>query len=245
MKIPVKISASAKLRAIALFNHGAVLWLLAAGRFSIEGALFGYGMWVLSGLAITIGYHRYWSHRAFSLSRPYELILMFFGTAASLGPVLTWAGVHRMHHAYEDTEKDPHSPRRGFWKSWFHVWPPRPIERKFIKDLISDPLCRLQRRFYFPGLAAYALSLFLAFGEKAVFVYCLPAVLAFHATGLVNSFHHRFGEKKPGPSSSTNFPVLNFLTLGESFHASHHSEPGSYSFGKYDFAGLIISRIKK
>jgi stearoyl-CoA desaturase (delta-9 desaturase) len=70
-------------------------------------------------LAITGGYHRYFSHRSYRLKRGPQFVLAFLGTTAAQKGPLWWAAHHRAHHKYADTERDIHSPIRGFW--WSHV----------------------------------------------------------------------------------------------------------------------------
>ena len=68
---------------------------------------------------ITAGYHRYFSHRSYRTSRAFQFVLAFGGTTAAQKGPLWWAGHHRIHHRYTDTEMDPHTPRKGFW--WSHA----------------------------------------------------------------------------------------------------------------------------
>ena len=240
----MKISPTIKLRLIALFNHSAFIITLLTGVVDFILLLTGYLIHILSGFAITIGYHRYWAHKSFSLNKFYQTVFMFLGTITSLGPILTWAGIHRMHHLYEDTEKDPHGSKNGFFRNYFHIWRSYNIEKKLIRDLVIDPICKFQYKYYFLILSFYIIFIFLLFGKNIVFLYCFPSILAFHSVGIVNSINHRFGSKVGTTSSSTNLPVLNFLTFGESYHANHHANQKNYDFGNYDFAKYIIKAIK-
>ena len=93
----MKISATNKLRIITVCNHILFVYALTVKEVSLKFCLAGYMLYLLSGLSITIGYHRYWSHKMFHLNKFYETLLMFFGTIASLGPALTWAGIQRLN----------------------------------------------------------------------------------------------------------------------------------------------------
>ena len=77
------------------------------------------GLYFVRMLAITGGYHRYFSHRSYRLKRVPQFVLAFVGTTAAQKGPLWWAAHHRAHHKYSDTERDIHSPIRGFW--WSHV----------------------------------------------------------------------------------------------------------------------------
>lgn len=240
----MKISTTNKLRFIALSNHLAFITTLLTEAYGFIFFFIGYIIHIISGLAITIGYHRYWSHKSFHLNKFYKTALMLLGTITSLGPILTWAGIHRMHHLYEDTEKDPHGSTNGFFRNYFHIWKSYNIEKNLIRDLLIDPICKFQYKYYFLILFSYIVFMFFLFGKNIVFLYCFPSILAFHSVGIVNSINHRFGSKEKISSSSTNLPILNFLTLGESYHANHHADQKNYNFGKYDFAKYIIKAIK-
>ena len=70
-----------------------------------------------TGLSITAGYHRLFSHRTYEASLPVRLFYIFFGSGAFQDSILTWCTDHRYHHNYTDTEKDPYNAQRGFWYS--------------------------------------------------------------------------------------------------------------------------------
>ena len=72
--------------------------------------------WV-TGLGITVGYHRYFTHGSFKAKTPLRVALAVAGTMAMQGPVITWVSDHRKHHKYSDREGDPHSPWR-YGEDW-------------------------------------------------------------------------------------------------------------------------------
>ena len=89
---------------------------------------------------ITRGYHRYFSHKEFKTTPTIEIVMLYCGLLCGVRSPLTWAGVHRMHHAYSDTPKDPHSPKHmGKWRVFFSLYRIKSIPRKFIKDLLKNP----------------------------------------------------------------------------------------------------------
>jgi stearoyl-CoA desaturase (Delta-9 desaturase) len=113
-------------------------------------------VYVLTGLGITVGFHRHFTHRAFKTSRPVRAILAILGTAAIEGPITAWVADHRKHHAFSDQEGDPHSPHvghghglRGALRGLAHAhlgWLFRHDERgskaRYAPDLLADPLIR-------------------------------------------------------------------------------------------------------
>src|SRR4051794_19733720 len=77
------------------------------------------GLFVVRMFFITAGYHRYFSHHAYKTSRWFQFVLAFGGATSAQKGALWWAGNHRMHHRYVDTERDAHTPIKGFW--WSHI----------------------------------------------------------------------------------------------------------------------------
>src|ERR1700733_6727141 len=116
-----------------------------------------WGMWVATvilffatGMSITGGYHRFYSHLTYKTHPAIETLLLFFGSMATQGSALRWAYEHRNHHAYVDTDRDPYSIKKGFWYAhimWlFHN--PMPIEKKVVPDLMKNPLVMFQHANY-------------------------------------------------------------------------------------------------
>ncbi|WP_460746631.1 fatty acid desaturase, partial [Nocardiopsis oceani] len=75
--------------------------------------------YLISGLGITVGFHRHFTHGSFKAKRPLRIALAIAGSMAIEGSVIKWVADHRRHHKYADAEGDPHSPWRfgDDWKS--------------------------------------------------------------------------------------------------------------------------------
>ena len=104
----------------------------------------------ITGLSVTAGYHRLYSHTSYKIHPIVEGILLFFATMATQGSALRWSFEHRFHHAFIDTDRDPYSIKKGFWYAHF-LWlleKPKEIEKKVVADLLRNPLIRFQHRFY-------------------------------------------------------------------------------------------------
>lgn len=193
-------------------------------------------------LAITAGYHRYFSHRSFRTGRLFQFVLAFVGCSACQKGVLWWSSWHRHHHRFADTEQDVHSPYYGgFWWShlgWFllsdkHV----AIQWQLIPDLaVYKELVWLEEHHYLPGAALALISyLFGGFGAF-IWVFCLSTVVLWHATFTVNSLCHMFGYQRflcefHESCNARNNMLLAILTLGEGWHNNHHSFMGSSKQG--------------
>ncbi|KAH6563817.1 hypothetical protein BASA62_008291 [Batrachochytrium salamandrivorans] len=113
---------------------------------------FAFFWYMLTGFGITVGYHRYWSHRSYEATIPYQIVLALAGAGAVQGSIRWWSRGHRAHHRYTDTPKDPYNARKGiFWShlGWLLVKTDySTVGRVDITDLNSDPIVMWQHRNY-------------------------------------------------------------------------------------------------
>jgi stearoyl-CoA desaturase (delta-9 desaturase) len=176
---------------------------------------------------ITAGYHRYFAHRSYKLNRFWQFVMAFGGsTAAQKGP-LWWAGYHREHHSYSDTDADIHSPRKGFW--WSHVgWILCDKYKATPDDRITDfakfgELRFLNRRDWFGPWVLGLVSFLIGGWSGLVIGFFLSTIVVWHCTFLVNSVAHRWGHRyyETGDTSRNNW-FIAILTLGEGWHNNHH-----------------------
>ena len=212
---------------------GTLAALVMAWHVGLPGAV---ALWLFlafylaSAIGVEIGFHRYFTHRAFKCGPTLRLVLAAFGSMAGEGPVLFWAATHRRHHSHSDTDQDPHGPNQpgfaGFWRA--HVgwlFEPQPQDAgRYVPDLIRDRTTSLANRFYLLwftlGLAlptaigfAFdggrgALEGFLWGGMVRIFV-------AHQATWGINSMCHLFGTRPyETHDDSRNFWPLVLPTLG-------------------------------
>ncbi len=238
--------------ALAVTGSGAgyVLWDLCASSWAWRDvAIFG-GACFLMVSGITVGYHRFVTHRSFEfsfvgawLARPF---LLWGGCLAWQNPPLWWGAVHAAHHADADGERDPHSPvsrRHGFFRRigqvlYAHMlWVPRvrPDIERFCARIHASRLERFYERWYIvigplSGLAlAYALG-----GLGGVSWYLAAVFMVWHLTASINSLTHLrslWGYRRFATTDeSTNLWFLALLTLGEALHSNHHAFPRSARF---------------
>ncbi|KAJ5758667.1 hypothetical protein N7520_005823 [Penicillium odoratum] len=198
----------------------------------------------ISGIGITAGYHRYWSHRSYSATIGLKIALAVLGASAGEGTIRTWCKDHRAHHRYVDTDKDPYAIHKGFlYAHYGWVIIKRRVERNVhvdIQDLESDPIVLWQRRNYavILFLSAFVFPIlfcgifFQDFLGGIIYGSCMRVFIVQQRTFCINSFAHWFGEK---PFSGKNSPCDNFLvaviTLGEGYHNFHHEFPVDYRCG--------------
>ena len=234
------ISTNVKIRGLLLFNHvlaGYILYTAFSWNMLFVSYILGF---TLGGLGISVGYHRYFCHRSFKTNNFFEYLLLSIGHYCSLGSAITWAGIHREHHDTSDTENDPHSPKyNGILRTLVHVWKRYDIKPKYVKDLLKVDKLKYQHRYYFPQLLVFVILLLVLIGPAyTAYLYSIPAVYVFYATGVINSINHISG--KPN-----NIAVLNLITSGESYHKNHHDDTQNWKFGKYDPMIPFIQAIKK
>jgi stearoyl-CoA desaturase (delta-9 desaturase) len=177
---------------------------------------------------ITAGYHRYFSHRTFKTSRPFQFVLAWLAASSSQRGVLWWAAHHRRHHRESDRPEDVHSPvQRGVW--WAHVgWVLSPtssnVDMDRVRDLAAYPELRWLDRWHIVPPLVLALTLALAGGlPMLVWGFFVSTTFLWHGTFTINSLAHVFGSRRYATSdNSRNNWLLAVITLGEGWHNNHH-----------------------
>ncbi len=209
------------------------------------------GVWyVVAGLGITVGFHRYFTHGSFKAKKWLRVTLAVAGSLAVEGSVIQWVADHRRHHAYSDLEGDPHSPWRfgtGWWaltKGLYFAHMGWLFSRelgnraRFAPDLEADEaVSRVDKLF--PALVATSVLAPAAMGGLITWSW-QGALTAFfwaglvrifmlhHVTWSINSICHVYGERpfevREGDKAS-NFWPLAIVSFGESWHNLHHADP--------------------
>ncbi|PMD25479.1 putative acyl-CoA desaturase [Hyaloscypha hepaticicola] len=195
----------------------------------------------LTGLGITAGYHRLWSHTSYTATLPIQIALALLGGGAIQGSIRWWSRNHRAHHRYTDTLKDPYSVQKGILYShmgWMVLkQDKKSIGRVDITDLNNDPLVMFQHKhfvfvalsmaFLFPCVVAG-----LGWGDwKGGLIYAgiLRLFVVQQATFCVNSLAHWLGDQPFDDRNTPRDHVLTALvTLGEGYHNFHHEFPADY-----------------
>jgi stearoyl-CoA desaturase (Delta-9 desaturase) len=181
---------------------------------------------------VTGGYHRYFSHRSFRTSRGFQLVLAFGAESSAQKGVLWWAAHHRHHHRFSDTQRDLHSPTRGFW--WSHVgWilcdRYGDTEVDAIRDFARYPELRfLDRHDWLPPWTMAVACLLIGGWSGLVVGFFWSTVLLWHSTFSINSLAHVIGRRRyDTDDTSKNSFALALLTGGEGWHNNHHRYPAS------------------
>lgn len=228
--------------------------------------------YALSGLGVTVGFHRHFTHGSFRAVRPLRIALAVAGSMSMQGSVISWVADHRRHHAYADKEGDPHSPWRfgttagalakGFWHAhmgWLFHRDMTNVER-FAPDLLADrDIVRVDRLF--PVLSAATLLLPALLGGLLTWSWVgaltgffwaslVRVALLHHVTWAVNSVCHMLGERPfRSRDRSANFWPLAIASFGESWHNSHHADPTCARHGverwQFDISAAVIRLFER
>ncbi|XP_022711835.1 stearoyl-CoA desaturase 5-like isoform X2 [Varroa jacobsoni] len=202
-------------------------------------------LYVLSGLGITAGCHRLWSHKSYRARFPLRVFLATMQTMALQNSIFEWSRDHRVHHKFSETDADPHNATRGFFFAhvgWLLCKKHPDVITKGSKvkmdDLLEDPIVRFQKKYY-PSLAIFMCFILptsipiVLFGETLMNAFFVCAMWRYcwclNMTWLVNSAAHMWGQR---PYDIHINPVENWAVSlganGEGWHNYHHTFPYDY-----------------
>jgi stearoyl-CoA desaturase (Delta-9 desaturase) len=232
-------------------------------------------MYVITGLGITVGYHRMLTHRSFQTYKPLEYVWAFLGSMAVQGPVIAWVADHRKHHAHTDEEGDPHSPHvghgdgilgslHGLWYAhmgWLFDAHGRADGERYARDLVEDRGMRLMSRQFLsivliglliPAGLGYLLSGGTLKGAITGLIWggLVRIFMLHHVTWSINSVCHFFGRRRfDVEDHSTNVFWLALPSFGESWHHNHHAFPRSAVHGlkwwEVDTSAMVIRAMRR
>ncbi len=221
---------------------GAPLFGYFYGYTSVDWTLFGV-LYVVTGLGITVGYHRLFSHRSFTCPDPVRIAFLIAGGWALENSAIKWCADHVRHHAKVDQEEDPYNAKKGFWHShllWIFYKDPY-ADEKYAATFRKDQWMVWQHQYYpsivFSGFAIPfivgflhrgwigGLSAFLLAGVARTF-------LVLNSTFCINSICHMWGKQPYSTmNSSRDSWWISLITFGEGYHNYHHSYPRDYRNG--------------
>lgn len=235
-------------------------WVIAihvaaiAGLFyfpvTFEALLIAIASHSIRGFGITGGFHRYFAHRTYKTSRPFQFFLALLGTLAGEGGVLWWAALHRHHHKYSDQPNDIHSPvtRGFFWAhyKWFSIHRFHVTPFNQIQDFAKFPELMWLNKYNFPVFLAFGAALFLVGGlTLAYWGFVFSVVTLLNSTWMVNSLVHMYGSRRfETKDQSRNNWLVAILAGGEGWHNNHHHMPfvarNGFKWWEYDPTYYVI-----
>jgi stearoyl-CoA desaturase (delta-9 desaturase) len=205
---------------------------------------------VTGSIGASAMYHRMLSHRSYQAPQWWEWVGTVIGTLGGVGSSIAWVAIHRAHHRYVDTDRDPHSPYfKGFFRVQFLIMFNQPNLR-LVPDLLRSRFHVAMHNYYWAVHAGYAVMLFVIDPWAVIYAHLVPALILFHAGGLINNVGHTLGwQDHASKDSSVNNPALGVLVWGEGWHNNHHANPGNWQFGEkwwqIDVAAYIIRMVKR
>lgn len=225
---PDKIfSSSVKMRFNFLIAFLLILYW-GLNDFSWTGLLFGYLSYATIGkVGGDVALHRYFSHRSFKTNWFWDRLLKITSVMIGHGSMFLWAITHRAHHKDSDTSLDPHPPNiAGFLSVFLRTWSGKfTPSAKFGKDLIHDSEIMFIHKHYFKLFYSWIILSFLISPSITLYLFAFPCFGFFIETGLVNTICHRYGYRKYNTNDqSTNNVFVNWITLGNGMHNTHHAK---------------------
>ncbi len=266
---------------LSLAHRIATLIVILVPPVGLVGAIvlvWGYGvdwlslilfaiMYSLTGLGVTMGFHRFFTHKSFDTSRIMQAVLAVLGSMAVEGPILRWVATHRCHHQHSDADDDPHSPHshgagflnmmRGLWRAhvgWMFDPFPETLAR-YVADLRADRLVRAISALFplwvglgllVPGVAAGAITgSWTAVLLGVLWGGLVRICIVHHLTWSINSVCHIWGTRPfETHDQSRNNPFFGVIAFGEGWHNNHHAFPTSARHGlrwwELDITYLVV-----
>jgi stearoyl-CoA desaturase (delta-9 desaturase) len=247
---------------------GFAAWRAWGGALNVSDLAVLAVVYCLTGLGVTVGFHRLFTHRSFKTGRPLRFALGALGSAAIEGPLIEWVANHRKHHQFSDEPGDPHSPHHhgagvgGALRGLLHAhvgWILRgdaaSTPERYAKDLLEDPVARLiDRTFLVWLLAGLALPFALGAALTGTLAGALSALLwggavriflLHHATFSINSLCHFFGRRpfRTG-DGSRNLAWLALPTLARHGQSRWQLDPSWWTILALERCGLARDVVR-
>ena len=227
-------------------------------------------MYLISGLGVTVGFHRLFTHKSFETIRPLKVLFAIMGSMSLQGSLLKWVAVHRRHHQHSDKPDDPHSPHgsgdgvwgvlTGFWQAhvgWLFLAHPPELDR-YVRDISADRSLRVVSNLFgvwvllgllIPTVLGGLLTRYVD-GALLGFIWggLVRMFLVHHVTWSINSVCHLWGTRPyPARDQSRNNFIFGVLALGEGWHNNHHAFPTSARHGlrwwQIDLSYMVIRTL--
>jgi fatty-acid desaturase len=242
---------------VLIFLHiGAIasLFYFSWGRLAAAVVMYYFA----TGLGISMGYHRLHTHRSYKVPKWLEYFFAVCGTLTLEGGPIFWVATHRLHHQFSDQPGDPHSPRDGaFWShmGWILFGETNHnntrVMSRYAPDLAKDRFYVWLNNYHWVPVVTLTVILY-AIGGIPLVLWANFARIVFglHATWLVNSATHMWGNRRFDiRDDSRNTWWVALISFGEGWHNNHHAHPTSARHGlawyEFDPSWLLIKVLKR
>lgn len=220
---------------------GASLYFYINGVHYLEPLQFLF-LYVVTGLGITAGYHRCFSHKSHDAHPIIQIFYLIAGASVIQQPALQWANIHRYHHRYSDTDLDPHNIHQGFFYAhmgWIFQKTKLSGDRSLVADLMKNKYCVWQQKYYWWIVLVFGVGLPTAIGAFIgrpiggfLWGFALRMVLQNHVIYSINSFAHTWGKQTYSKKfEARDSFLLALISNGEGYHSFHHRFASDYRNG--------------
>lgn len=217
-------------------------WHIWSGQFTFAHLCGFFACWWMTGMGITMGYHRLFSHRSYKAAPWVQAILAFFGGGAIQNSVIAWSAAHRYHHRDVDTEADPYNAKQGFLHShilWIMKEGPRHGHFDNVPDLWKNPICKFQHEHYLKLVMLYNIGVPVLIGWATgdilgmlLWAGLIRLVSVHHFTFTINSLAHMWGAQPySNQNTSKDNWFIGLVSFGEGYHNYHHAFQTDYRNG--------------
>jgi stearoyl-CoA desaturase (delta-9 desaturase) len=207
---------------------------------------------VYCGIGIGMMYHRYFSHHSFSFKHKFvEKIFTLISALAGRGSPLGWVYVHRLHHAFSDTEKDPHSP----FFAKFRIFYPSllGLVKEFNVKIVKDMLSKFHRKlnnYYVLFILSFTIVLSLIDVKLLFICWIIPVSITAWMMSFSTFLNHYWGyTNHETRDNSRNNLFFGYLMFGEGWHNNHHKFPNSYTtkekWWELDITSIFLKIMEK
>ena len=216
-----------------IFYGSAIHYFLAIVVFFFTGSI---------GMSGT--FHRLLSHKSYNCPQWWEYFGTLMGAIGGTGSSIAWCAVHREHHRFTDTAKDPHSPSHlPWWQIQFFSMFHKPSP-KYAADLLRSEFHVNIHKYYWLIHAIYGALCYLIDPFAVVYLWLFPSFILWHAGSFINTLSHTFGwQDHDTRDTSTNHWLTGIFVWGEGWHNNHHNAPQNYRFGEKWYQLDVTARI--
>lgn len=234
---------------IVIWINQILFIVLLTLNFSYEYILLSITMLYVIGFISESTVHRYFTHKSYNVHPYIEKLLVILSFLVGQGPVLSWVTVHRTHHAFEDTKKDPHSPLHTNWFKIYLALLPKNYNNRLIFDLLRSNNSKyfiFENKYYvYMWISLIMISYMIS--PLLTFMIVSGSAMWYMATIIVNiGAHYGIGTKRYIDAVAYNSKIINLFT-GVGYHNNHHKSPKSYTYShnkmEIDVYGYLIKKL--